>query len=359
MIFLNDLASHLERLEAVFQKLEQARLKLKPSKCKLFHGQITYLEYIISAQGIGKIDAIKKWPTPATITEVQSFLGFMGYYCQFIPMFAQIAQTLHELVSSGNRDKKQAAITWNDRCQQSFNDLKYLCTTVPIFAYADFTKPFKLHKETCKAWPGAVLYQTHDDGTNIIIAYASRSLTRAETHYPTHKLEFFTLKWAMVEKFHEYLCGSAFNVYTDNNPLTYVLTMAKLDAVSHCWVASLPNYNFQLYYRTGKTNIDADALSRVSWPRCVPDTLGTHYQVTATVVQAVQEANLKGPLSPTEAYSCVLHILDPVGDGLQATCMTMDDWCQAQWADPVLGLVITRMQDGTLGKSPFKLTNQP
>ena len=97
-----------------------------------------------------------------------------------------------------------------------------------------------------------------------VTAYASRSLTKAKSHYPAHKLVFLALKWAVAEKFHEYLYRSTFNVYTDNNPLTYVLTTAKLDTKSHCLVASLGNYNFQLYYRAEKTNINADALSRVS-----------------------------------------------------------------------------------------------
>ena len=149
--------------------------------------------------------------------------------------------------------------------------------------------------------------------------------------------------------------GSTFDVYTDNNPLMYILTMAKLDATSHFWVASLDNYNFQLFYRARKTNIHADALWRVYWPRCVPDTLDTHYWGTAVVVPAMQEAALE---SPIEAYSCNMHVHDLVGDGLQVTCMTTNNWHQAQWADPVLGLVIVRMQDGTLGLCPFKLTDQ-
>ena len=66
-----------------------------------------------------------------------------------------------------------------------------------------------------------------------VIAYASRSLTKAEYHYLAHKLEFLALKWAVVEKFHEDLYGSIFDIYTDNNPLMYVLTKAKLDAASH------------------------------------------------------------------------------------------------------------------------------
>ena len=84
VIFSKDPASHLERLEAVFQKLEEAGLKLKPFKCELFQWQIAYLGHVISGQRIatdeGKIEATEKWPIPKNIMEVQSFLGFMGYY---------------------------------------------------------------------------------------------------------------------------------------------------------------------------------------------------------------------------------------------------------------------------------------
>ena len=240
VIFSKDLTSHLERLEAMLWKLEEAGLNFMPSKCELFWWQIAYLRHVISAQGVatdeGKIKAIKKWPTPTNVTEVQSFLGFMGYYHQFIPRFAQIAQPLHELTLGENAGKKKAAIQWDSRCQQAFDDLK--STTVPILAYADFTQPFKLHTDAFQSGLGAVHYQTHEDGTDAVIAYASRSLSKAESHYPAHKLEFLTLKWAVVEKFHEYLYGLTFDVYIDDNPLTYVLTTTKLDAASHHWVAS-------------------------------------------------------------------------------------------------------------------------
>ena len=248
--------------------------------------------------------------------EVQSFLGFTGYYPRFIPKFAQVAQPLHELTSGENVGKKKAAIKWDSRCQQAFDDLKKLCTTAPILEYANFTKPFKLHTDACGTGLGAVLYQTQEDGTKAVIAYASRSFSKAESHYPAHKLEFLTLKWAVVEKFHEYLYGSTFDVHTDNNPLTYALTTAKLDTASHCWVTSLANYNFRLCYRAGKANIDADALLRVSWPGCMPDSSGTHLKVTATTVWAVQEATLKWLVSPIEAYSCDLHILDAIEDSM-------------------------------------------
>ena len=100
-------------------------------------------------------------------------------------------------------------------------------------------------------------------GNKRVIAYASRSLTRSERNYPVHKLEFLALKWAITVKFHEYLYGSQFKVYTDNNPLTYVLTTAKVDATGHRWVAALSNYTFSTLYKPGKGHKDADALSHI------------------------------------------------------------------------------------------------
>ena len=130
VIFCKDPASHPKRLEAVFWKLEEAGLKLKPSKCELFLRQLAYLGHVISAKGIatdeGKIEAIRDQPTPTIVTEVRRFLGFMGYYCRFIPKFAQVAQPLHELTSGENMDKKKAAIKWDRSCQQAFDDLKKL-----------------------------------------------------------------------------------------------------------------------------------------------------------------------------------------------------------------------------------------
>ena len=78
---------------------------------------------------------------------------------------------------------------------------------------------------------GEVLTQLKEDGKERPIAYASRTLSKSERNYGTHNLEFLALKWAITDRFHEYLYGGTFDVYTDNNPLTYILTTAKLDAI--------------------------------------------------------------------------------------------------------------------------------
>lgn len=130
-----------------------------------------------------------------------------------------------------------------------------------MLAYADFTKPFVVSTDASVDGLGAVLYQVQD-GHERVIAYASRGLRASERNYPAHKLEFLCLKWALSDKFHDYLYGNDFIVRTDNNPLTYVNKKAKLDATSHRWLASLANYNFKLIYKPGKMNGDADGLSR-------------------------------------------------------------------------------------------------
>ena len=197
------------------------------------------------------------------MTDVRSFLGFINQYRKFIPRYAHVARPLNELISGDNSKKKKKEVQWTPECQVAFEALKEHCYTTPVLAYADYKKPFRLHTDASDLGLGAVLYQQDENGKNKVIVYASRTLNQAEKIYPAHKLEFLALKWAVTSRFHEYLYGGEFAVYTDNNPLTYVLTSAKLDATGQRWIAALANYNFSLHYKSGKMNIEADALSRI------------------------------------------------------------------------------------------------
>ena len=269
IVFFKTPEEHRERLRGVFAKLAATGLRLKPSKCDFFKSKVNYLGHIVSKDSIEtdprKIEAIKKWPVPKTVTEVRSFLGFTNYYRKFIPRYAQVAKPLNQLVFGDNANKKKALVNWTSECQDAFEHLKCLCSQTPILAYADHTKPFQLHTDTSKSGLGAVLYQKQTNGTEGVIAYVSRTLSQSKQNYDTHKLEFLALKWSITDRFHKYLYGGHFEVYTDNNPLTYVLTTAKLDATGQRWIASLANYNFKIFYRSGKLNVEADALLCLPW----------------------------------------------------------------------------------------------
>ena len=133
------------------------------------------------------------------------------------------------LENQSKRTAKKTLIEWTEAANSAFETLKELCTSTPILAYPDCQLPFILHTDSSSEGLGAVLYQ-RQEGKLRVIAYASRSVSKTESNYPAHKLEFLALKWAVCEKFHEYLYGAkTSDIHTDNNPLTYVLTSAKLD----------------------------------------------------------------------------------------------------------------------------------
>ena len=268
IVFSKTLEEHLVRLRGVFQKLREAGLKLKPSKCEFFKDRIAYLGHIVSKAGIEtdpkKIKDIWEWPRPNTVTDVRQFLGFTNYYRKFIRHYAVVANPLNKLISGENAKKKNKRVEWTQECEESFQKLKNICTETPVLAYANYEKPFKLTTDASKKGLGAVLSQISEDGKEKPVAFASRTLSKSEKNYTTHKLEFLALIWSITDRFHEYLYRSTFEVFTDNNPLSYVLSSAKLDATGQRWIAALQGpYNFKVHYKPGKLNQVADSLSRI------------------------------------------------------------------------------------------------
>ena len=368
IVFGRTLDEHIERLGKVIDRLAAYGFKLKPSKCHLLQSQVQYLGHVISEQGIAtnpeKTAAIDQWPTPKTERDLRSFLGLASYYRKFVPNFAQIARPLNELLGSPGRGKKKKPSppppwTWGPRQEQAFSELKNRLTSAPILQYPDFTHPFIVHTDASRTGLGAALYQKDDQGHERVIAYASRTVTKGEGNYPAHKLEFLALKWAITEKFHDYLYGQETHVYTDNNPLTYVLTTAKLDATGHRWLAALANYNLTLTYRTGKTNIDADLLSR-NPPLDSENGSGDDQPgLTQTVIQSTIRAVVDGvkvvqdadaPLIEILGHDGTLHVEPPPPHTEEFLFQVDDppDWYEEQRADPDIRRVLRFKEAGQL-----------
>ena len=357
IIFSTTFEEHVERLQAVFERLQENNLKLKPSKCKLFRSKVSYLGHVVSQEGIhtdpSKIEAIKDWPVPKTTKDVRRFLGFSGYYCRFIKGFAAIARPLNDLlvghVTNPKARKKKASkrmpFEWTEKHQSSFDTIIDRLSNPPVLAYADYSLPFKVHTDASFDGLGAVLYQTQD-GKERAIEYASRSLKPSEKNYPAHKMEFLVLKWAICEKFHDYLYGSLFEVITDNNPLTYVLTTAKLDATGQRWIASLSGYKFSKTYRSGKKNSDADGLSRCKASQeervIFPETL----KAISHSLSVIEDCPLVESVAVLDS-----HASTPVDDIpeqlLQTYGLTSRDWRKAQLNDPCIGYVLHQVETGS------------
>ena len=332
---------------------------MKPSNFFFFKEEIEYLGHVVSGKGIStnpkKVEAVAKWPTPQTVYDVRSFLGFVGYYRRFIKDFSKIAKPVREVITGlenqSKRSAKKTFVEWTEAADSAFEHLKKLCTSTPILAYPDYKLPFVLHTDSSSEGLGAVLYQKQN-GKFRVIAYASRSVSKAESHYPAHKLEFLALKWAVCEKFHEYLYGSnLFEVYTDNNPLTYVLSSAKLDACGQRWVAKLANYNFTIKYKSGLSNVEADALSRISWPEILADSEDLDVDLNSMDTHVVN-AILAGSRSKTsliESVSCSSRIIPPQLSQDSDSSSNIN-WMKEQRADPNLTVIIKLIESGQLQK---------
>ena len=234
--------------------------------------------------------------------------------------------------------KKPVSFEWGEEQQKSFETIHDKLTNPPILAYTDYKLPFKVQTDVSFDGLGTVLYQTQD-GKDRVITYVNRSLKPSEKNYPAHKLEFLALKWAVYEKFLDYLYGTSFEVITDNNPFTYVFTTANLDATGLGWVASLSGYNFTVKYRSRKKNADADGLSRHLEAETVEHTMIPEIWKAVALSASIMVKNC--PIIESLVVSDP-PIAEPlVQDGiseqlLQPHCLSSRDCRKAQLANPIL-----------------------
>ncbi|MEE4247445.1 MAG: RNase H-like domain-containing protein [Kangiellaceae bacterium] len=268
--------------------------------------------------------------------ELHRFLGFVGYYRRFIEGFSRIARPLHDLFKGTQKKKRHRSVeetfVWGEEQQSAFRELVVRCSEAPVLGFADYGKPFVVHTDASQEGLGAVLYQ-ECEGKERPIAFASRSLSTSEKNYATHKLEFLALKWAVTDKFHDYLYGAvSFEVRTDNNPLTYILSSAKLDATGHRWLAHLSQYHFQIRYRAGKKNLDADALSRLP-------VMGQ--EVVAAILQA-------GPVFSGVEMLCCRNVV--IEEGVSVGGVTSPAWAERQRADPDIAPLLDILKGKTHGR---------
>jgi transposase InsO family protein len=348
IIFSQTYEEHLDHLQQVFDRLRQTGFKLSPKKCAFFKRRVRYVGHIVSEDGIEpdpeKVEKVKTWPRPTNAEEVRRFLGFVGYYRRFVLNFSKVARPLSDIMPSTKKTSKtkrgkaaeRTVWNWGPEQEEAFESLKQSLASPPILGYTDFSTPFELHTDACGKGLGAVLYQ-EQEGKKRVIGYASRGLNKAEKNYPAHKLEFLALKWAVTEKFHDYLYGQQFTVLTDNNPLTYVLTSAKLDATGHRWVAALASYNFSIIYRPGSSNADADGMSRL--PLLTSDE--DKFTIPTESVHAICNVNSTQPF-----IECLALSADAAGSLEDAEHLESLDVKGAQGNDPLIRWWLPYVKNG-------------
>ena len=254
LIYSPSAEQHAKDLATVLQLLRDHDLYANSEKCTLFTAEVKYLGHIINKSGISvdldKTHKLREWPVPASVKEVQSFLGLCNYFRRFIPKYSEIARPLTDLTA---KNKWHTPLTAAEL--DAFHKLKHTLVSPPVLAIPQFDKPFEVYTDASEFACGAVLIQ---EGRHV--AYMSKKFTPAEQNYPTHDRECL----GIVSAYREWRCyleGVASTCYTDHKPLTQIQLQPKISRRQARWLEFLSSFQPNVVYVQGSHN-PADVLSR-------------------------------------------------------------------------------------------------
>lgn len=267
IIFSQDEMSHAKNLETIFKTLNDANMKIQLDKCEFYKDQVEFLGFVVTTEGIRsnpkKVDAIANFPIPKTLKSLRSFLGMSGYYRRFVKDYAKIAKPMTKLLrgEDGRLPKNISAKKEVKLDQEALDAFRKIINTLVsedlLLVYPDFSKEFHLTTDASNYALGAVLEQ---EGRPI--AFISRTLQKREEHLATNEREMLAIVWAL-DAFKKYLYGTAkVKIFTDHQPLTFAIGNKNSNWKLKRWKERLEEYDYELFYKPGKSNIVADALSR-------------------------------------------------------------------------------------------------
>ena len=267
LIHSPDIETHLQQMRIFFQRLREADLKLKDSKCNYFKTHVQYLGHLVSEKGIRplpeKLDSIKKMPAPTTPKEIKQFLCLVGYYRKFIPRFADIARPMTNLT------KQDIPFEWTIQCQAAFEMLKEAIITSPILKYPDPNKGYTLFTDASKyAWACVLTqeYQYEKDGKeykiNHPITFASGLFKGSQMNWAALTKEAFAT-YSSIKKLPYYMEDAEIVLRSDHLPLKKFLQKNTLNSKVNNWAVEISPYRIKFEYIKGIKNALADTMSRL------------------------------------------------------------------------------------------------
>ena len=247
---------HCEHVKSVLQRIRQAVLILNAEKCHFGRKEVTFLGHRITEGRImplpEKVACVQSFPRPQSKKQLQSFIGFAGFYRRFVPHFSSIMAPLYRLT------KGDVSWCWGDSEEAAFNKIKQCLCDHPVMLHLpDVMESFEVSTDASEVGLGAVLSQQ-----GRVIEYASRKLNAAERNYSITERELLAVVWAL-EKWRQYLFAQSFSVYTDHRPITFLKSIRNPKGRIARSITRLQEYDFKLLYRRGSDNQVADCLSRI------------------------------------------------------------------------------------------------
>ena len=312
IIYSRDFDSHVQRLQEVFERLRGANLKLHVKKCCMFQRKVAFLGHVLSEAGIAmqedKVAAIRDWPTPRNLSQLRSFLGLCSYYRRFIPGFADVAAPLHAL------QRKQVQFTWTSEQEDAFNRLKERLTSAPVLGMPTDEGTFYLDCDASDVGLGAVISQRQGN-SEVVIAYASRALSRPERNYDVTRRELLAIVYGL-KAYKQYLLGRHFVIRTDHAALQWLRKTPEPMAQLARWLVFIEQFDFDVLHRPGARHGNADGLSRKPVAAdddsfLVRQSSGDATAADADVSTDVLESSAGEPPSLPDELLADLQLLDP------------------------------------------------
>ena len=259
IIFSRTIDDHFVRLRSVLERLRGAGLKLKPSKCFLMQKSVAFLGHVVSAEGVAaqpeKTKMVAEWPEPTSVKDVRAWLGLTGYYRRYVKDYERIAAPLTSVLKHGIK------FEWTDEMQKSFDELKTALTSPPILAMPTLGDVFTLDTDASDEAIGGVLSQAQG-GSERVIAYGSRKLSRTEKNYSVTRRELLAIIY-FLKYFRHYLLNTRFRIRTDHAALLWLRRIPEPVGQQARWLELMEEYTFFVEHRPGKAHSNADALSRI------------------------------------------------------------------------------------------------
>ena len=264
--YIDDLLTHtkdhysqLQVLQECFDRMRSYNMKFNIKKCVFGATKATYLGFEISREGVApakdKIEAVKQFTAPSTMTEVRAFIGFCNYFRRMIANFSRLAAPLINLTKKSS-DWKSGILPPD--AIESFDKLKSALCTSPVIGFSRTGGQYILTVDAATTGLGAIMSQEYN-GKEKVISYWSRTLRDHEKNYTPYMLEM-TAVCSALEHFHEYLFGKKIIIFTDHKPLLGTSTIQKKTMTR--LVEKMNTYDIDLRYKKGCENQGADYLSR-------------------------------------------------------------------------------------------------
>lgn len=355
LVYSANPAEHESHVRIVLECLRSHNLYAKATKCAFNLEEVDFLGYIVGKNGLGmdpaKVETILKWPIPASVKAVQSFLGFANFYRRFVRDYSRLVSPMTALT------KKNLPFQWTPACQHAFEELQHRFTSAPILAHFDPDGPTYLETDASDYAIGTILSQEGPDKLLHPVAYDSRKFQPAELNYEIHDKELLAIVWAF-KRWRSMLLSAkhSVNVLTDHQALTYFMTNKQLNRRQVRWAEVLADYDFVITYRPGKQSEKPDALSRRDdvYPSGGDASYANNNPHNFTTL--LKPSNVAGFEGRTFAFAGSTSADDPPTDSFVSALVV------AQQCDPALQAILEsedeKLQPTTRSDKVLLLTNR-